>query len=192
MCFSREPDSNTNEENDLQSRKQSSPIISSAAGMEIDCKDEQPQNADSPIRVSFESDSNVNEESAVQSRKESSPMISTEAGTQIDRNEEQAWKALVSILVTRDTDSNESDESERHQEKHPVASTSMLLFTTTEGPEAKYRTITSSVRRIRTGHENRNSEFSQATTEMDVAARADPSRNFRKAGREIDFNDEHP
>jgi hypothetical protein len=53
-------------------------------GMQIDWSDEQPEKADSPIRLSLGPDSNVTIASEVDDEKHSLGRMLTEAGTQID------------------------------------------------------------------------------------------------------------
>jgi hypothetical protein len=62
---------NVSDERDVQLAKHSRPIISTEGEMQIDCNDEQPQNAWASIVVSFESDPNVNDEREAQLKKHS-------------------------------------------------------------------------------------------------------------------------
>jgi hypothetical protein len=68
-----DPDSNVNDESDLQEAKDSSPRNSTDAGREMRCSDGQSESAYASIRTSFDPVSNVNDESAVHSEKELSP-----------------------------------------------------------------------------------------------------------------------
>jgi hypothetical protein len=68
-------------------------MVSTVAGMQIDCNDEQLLNASRSIRFNLESDSKVIEESDVQLEKQPKLMSSTVRGIQIDFNDEQPWNA---------------------------------------------------------------------------------------------------
>jgi hypothetical protein len=76
MQYSFDPDSNVNDERDVQDMKELSPRNLTEAGTQIECNEEHPRNADSPIRVSFEPDSNINEQSESQEEKLPAPRIS--------------------------------------------------------------------------------------------------------------------
>jgi hypothetical protein len=78
-----------NVESEVHQEKELLPRDSIEAGRQIACNDEQLENADPSIRVSFDPDSNVNIESEVHPQKEFIPRDSTEAGRQIDCNDEQ-------------------------------------------------------------------------------------------------------
>jgi hypothetical protein len=78
--------------------------------MQIDCIDEQQENACDSIRVSFETDSKVIDESNLHDSKHRLQRVSTEAGMQIDRNDEQSENAFASIRVSFEPDSKINDE----------------------------------------------------------------------------------
>jgi hypothetical protein len=73
----------------LHDERESSPRISTEAGRQIDCNDEQLESADAPIRISFDPASNANDERDLHDERESSPRISTEAGRQSAFNDEE-------------------------------------------------------------------------------------------------------
>jgi hypothetical protein len=61
-----EPDSNVNDQSELQSETGICPRNSTDAGRQIDFNDEQPKSVFGSIRVSFEPDANENDESELQ------------------------------------------------------------------------------------------------------------------------------
>jgi hypothetical protein len=73
------------------------PRNSTEAGRQIDCNDEQLENASRSIRVSFDPDSNVNVESEMHPKKDLHPRNWIAAGRQIDCNNEQSENASLSI-----------------------------------------------------------------------------------------------
>jgi hypothetical protein len=66
-------------------------IIAADAGIQIDRRDEQSENADSPRHESLEPDSNLKSESFEHMKKQNWNIVSVEEGTQIDRSDEQ-WE----------------------------------------------------------------------------------------------------
>jgi hypothetical protein len=86
-----------NDDIDVHPEKELFPRYSTEAGRQIDFNDEQPENADPSIRVSFDSGSNVNDDIDLHLQKEVSPRDLTEAGRQIDLKDEQEESARCSI-----------------------------------------------------------------------------------------------
>jgi hypothetical protein len=80
-------------ERDLQPAKQHSPSFSTGEGIEIDERDEQPQNAPPSIRESLEPDSKLTAERDLQYKKQHSPTLSRDGGRQIDERDEQRANA---------------------------------------------------------------------------------------------------
>jgi hypothetical protein len=68
--LSFDPDSNVNDESRQQQEKDSSPRNSTDAGRQIDCNDEQLENALDSIRVSCDPDSNSSEQSELHNVKQ--------------------------------------------------------------------------------------------------------------------------
>jgi hypothetical protein len=127
-----------NDESDLQRSKHRSQRISTEAGMQIDCNDEQWESASASIRVSFDPDSKVIDE-IPQQCKQNSLRILTEAGMQIDCNDEQWERACASIRASFAPDSKINIEIELHQVKHPLDKISISRFSVIIRSLPKYR-----------------------------------------------------
>jgi hypothetical protein len=92
--------------------------ISTDAGTSIDRTDEQFENADSPIRVSWESDSKANIESKLHDEKQDLQRISAQAGIQIKRSLEYRENADSSIRVSCEPDSKAIHSDDEPQPVH--------------------------------------------------------------------------
>jgi hypothetical protein len=88
------------------------------AGIEIEAKAEQPENAFDSIRDSFDPKANSNVKSDVQSEKHSRQRTSTEAGTTIDCTDEQQENEAASIRVRFESDPKVKEISKQHPLKH--------------------------------------------------------------------------
>jgi hypothetical protein len=92
-------------------------IICSDAGIKNDFNDEQPRNAPSSIRLSFDPDSNVNDESDLHQQKDPPQRTSTDAGIQIVLSDEHEANEFSEIRVSVDPNSNVNEESNVHSKK---------------------------------------------------------------------------
>jgi hypothetical protein len=97
MLESSEPDSNVTVESNRHSAKHRVDRRSTAEGMQIDERDEQPSKAWSSILESSQPDSNVTVEREMQPAKHRAPSVVREEGRQIDASDEHALKADASM-----------------------------------------------------------------------------------------------
>jgi hypothetical protein len=84
----------------------------------MDKSDVHAENAESPIRDSFEPDSNITIESVQQPEKHFKPTTSTEAGMTMDESDRHSKKAKSPIRDTFEPDSNVTLETRLRCAKH--------------------------------------------------------------------------
>jgi hypothetical protein len=125
MQISLESASKTTFESAAQLTKHFSPTVSTAAGMQIECRTEHFAKARLSIRESFEPASKMTVESASQSAKQYSPSTSTAAGMHIDERTEHCINANCSRHESFESDSKVTDDSTSQSEKQysPITST---------------------------------------------------------------------
>jgi hypothetical protein len=99
-------------------------IHSSAAGIQIDFKDQHPQNALAPIRRNSDPESKLNEETDLHLKKHFPHRISTEDGIQTDVNNEHDKNAATPIRFNLEPDSKCNEEREKQPLKQLVQSSS--------------------------------------------------------------------
>jgi hypothetical protein len=103
---SREPRSNVTSERREQRLKQSCPISSTDAGMQIEVSEEQPENACASKLVTCDGRPNVTKSRAMHWKKQRHSIDCTDAGMQIEASNEQDENACrakqVAQLATSD------------------------------------------------------------------------------------------
>jgi hypothetical protein len=88
--------------------------------MEIDLRDQQPQNILVSSSRKMDCGSNMTEDNAEQLPKHINPIFSTEFGMEIDLREEQVMKIVASSSRKMDCGSKMTEDRAVHWLKHPV------------------------------------------------------------------------
>jgi hypothetical protein len=159
----RVPGSNMRCSRFWQKWKQFVEIVLTEEGIEIDRRDEQLLNAESPKTETLEPGSNVKSERSLQSRKHIVEIVSTDEGIQIDRSEEQSLNADSPRIGTLQPGAKLTDEMEVEPQKHETATLSIIAPMVTFEPDPKYRTRRVSLMSTKKSPQTLKNRFSECT-----------------------------